>query len=426
MIKFFRQIRYRLMSEGNTSKYFKYAIGEILLVVIGILIALSINNWNQNKREQATLDGYLNSISNNIKEDLDKIEFIRDRRINSMNRVPYMFNTIGQMKYLDRPDIKYASETINTLSKLKYLNTDATGFESVKSSGFLSKLQGRDLENLIYKYYNLVKETAKKEDDFNEVLKNLLNDFNGQTFENRYFLTFPDFIGDNEHLTMLQPFFKEILFHPSTLSVYRHTLSNTSDLIVNYENLQVLGNEVVRMIDGGQKSFDSISEKNLAAMFNMNGSTGYSKVIVNGVANSDFYEFGHATANNQPIEFEQGIGEVMFKIPQMDWAAVYLRNPSSVQAEFPTKDFTSYKSIRLELKGENEGELIFFTLKDVDDPDDGSETRVQIALSSEWKTYEFELSEFKTANLQKLFLVATFVVLDNACNLTIRNIEYLR
>jgi len=49
MIKFFRQIRYNLMEQNKTGKYLKYAIGEIMLVVIGILIALSINNWNQNR-----------------------------------------------------------------------------------------------------------------------------------------------------------------------------------------------------------------------------------------------------------------------------------------------------------------------------------------------------------------------------------------
>ena len=49
MIKFFRQIRFKLMNENKTSKYFKYAIGEIVLVVIGILIALQINNWNEDR-----------------------------------------------------------------------------------------------------------------------------------------------------------------------------------------------------------------------------------------------------------------------------------------------------------------------------------------------------------------------------------------
>jgi len=52
MIKFFRQIRRNLIETGKTSKYLKYAIGEIILVVIGILIALSINNWNQQHQEK--------------------------------------------------------------------------------------------------------------------------------------------------------------------------------------------------------------------------------------------------------------------------------------------------------------------------------------------------------------------------------------
>jgi hypothetical protein len=47
MIKFFRKIRQNLLMENKTGKYFKYVIGEIVLVFIGILIVLSINNWNQ-------------------------------------------------------------------------------------------------------------------------------------------------------------------------------------------------------------------------------------------------------------------------------------------------------------------------------------------------------------------------------------------
>jgi len=47
MIKFFRHIRKRLLTENNFSKYLLYAIGEIVIVVIGILIVLSTNIWNQ-------------------------------------------------------------------------------------------------------------------------------------------------------------------------------------------------------------------------------------------------------------------------------------------------------------------------------------------------------------------------------------------
>ena len=52
MIKFFRQIRQSLIMENKTGKYLKYAIGEIVLVVIGILIALSINNWNEERKDR--------------------------------------------------------------------------------------------------------------------------------------------------------------------------------------------------------------------------------------------------------------------------------------------------------------------------------------------------------------------------------------
>jgi hypothetical protein len=51
MIKFFRKIRQNLLSEGQTGKYLKYAIGEIILVVIGILIALQLNDWNDSQKQ---------------------------------------------------------------------------------------------------------------------------------------------------------------------------------------------------------------------------------------------------------------------------------------------------------------------------------------------------------------------------------------
>ena len=57
MIKFFRKLRHQQINDGKTSNYLKYAIGEIVLVVVGILIALQINNWNHDKLEAALEDG---------------------------------------------------------------------------------------------------------------------------------------------------------------------------------------------------------------------------------------------------------------------------------------------------------------------------------------------------------------------------------
>lgn len=52
MIKFFRKIRQRMFTENKFGKYLIYAIGEIILVVIGILIALQINNWNEGVKQR--------------------------------------------------------------------------------------------------------------------------------------------------------------------------------------------------------------------------------------------------------------------------------------------------------------------------------------------------------------------------------------
>ena len=426
MINFFRKIRQKMLTENKFSRYLLYAIGEIVLVVIGILIALQINNWNQNKIDNKALKGYLTSISNNIKEDIEKIESIKQKRANAMTRVPYLIGRIGNLDYLEKAHIKFSSETMNTLSKIEYLITDESGFESMKNSVYLSKLQGKDLENLIYKYYNLVQETAKKENDYNEDLKTSLNNFHEDLHENMYYLNYPDYIADKEQLTMLQPFLKKIIFHRSAMRLYLQTAGNGPSLIVNYDNLKVLGNEIVRMIANDLKTFDETSIKNMENTFNLNSETGYATVLKNGAFFNAFYEMGHGGANNVLIKVVQGIDEISFFIPKLEWAVVYLRNPSNVQAEKPTKDFSSYNSIKLELKGETEGDTVFIAIKDATDLDDGSETQIPIRLSSEWKTYEVELSEFKTANLKELFVVVNFIFYDKAQNISVRNIEYVK
>ncbi len=64
MIRFYRSIRHGLINEGKTSKYFRYAVGEILLVVIGILIALQVNNWNIERAEAKLAKTYIEPLLN--------------------------------------------------------------------------------------------------------------------------------------------------------------------------------------------------------------------------------------------------------------------------------------------------------------------------------------------------------------------------
>ena len=90
MIKFFRKIRLKLLEQNKVSKYFKYAIGEILLVMIGILLALQVNNWNENRKERLQeiilLEQLLSDFNSNL-EQLDQKMSMREDFKNSSKKL---------------------------------------------------------------------------------------------------------------------------------------------------------------------------------------------------------------------------------------------------------------------------------------------------------------------------------------------------
>ena len=113
MIKFFRRIRQRLLREnppagvaGKISRYLIYAIGEIVLVVIGILIALQINNWNQNQIKKQDEHKLLNTIKVDFQQGintLERLNFRRDESIYAFNELIRLISdkTIRDEKHID-------------------------------------------------------------------------------------------------------------------------------------------------------------------------------------------------------------------------------------------------------------------------------------------------------------------------------------
>jgi hypothetical protein len=87
MIKFFRHIRQSMINQKNTKKYLLYAIGEIILVVIGILIALQINNWNESRKESKLENTYLKGIKQDLKKDIDQANKIVDSYLKQLSLI---------------------------------------------------------------------------------------------------------------------------------------------------------------------------------------------------------------------------------------------------------------------------------------------------------------------------------------------------
>jgi hypothetical protein len=96
MIKFFRKIRQNMLSENKFNKYLLYAIGEIVLVMVGILLALQINNWNETKKEQAVTNKYLTGFVSDLQKDLillDNLIIVRKKQSASAKAMLNMIET---------------------------------------------------------------------------------------------------------------------------------------------------------------------------------------------------------------------------------------------------------------------------------------------------------------------------------------------
>ena len=142
MIKFFRKIRQNLLMENKTSKYFKYAIGEIILVVIGILLALGINNWN-NERQ----------LKNNNSVFLNKM--LKDLDTNEKRLVRIVYDSLNDATY---PSIEEAVKASDSILKLSYLGLNESHFNYLMSANFSA---GNSLLNLNDNTYSELSNTGK-------------------------------------------------------------------------------------------------------------------------------------------------------------------------------------------------------------------------------------------------------------------------
>ena len=133
MIKFFRNIRQNLLSEGRTGKYLKYAIGEIILVVIGILLALQINNWNENRKLKEKEVA-------NIQNLVEEIGF-NNTTLKSLNEVDSTSLIVGKkmLSILKNKDSKYKDSMRYEFSKMldsrKFISR-TTAYENLKTIDF--------------------------------------------------------------------------------------------------------------------------------------------------------------------------------------------------------------------------------------------------------------------------------------------------
>ncbi|MBT8187629.1 MAG: hypothetical protein HKP24_05060 [Croceitalea sp.] len=154
-----------LILDNKNIRYLKYAFGEILLVVFGILIALQINNWNQSKKDTKALNEYLIKIKSHTAEDIEQLEKLSNGR-----------KQIADICKQARNSILNKTESDNLfLFKISgsafvdfYFKPNSGGYESLKNSQYYGKINNTKLDSLLAKYHGLVDVIAENERSYNQ------------------------------------------------------------------------------------------------------------------------------------------------------------------------------------------------------------------------------------------------------------------
>ena len=109
MLILLRKLKHNLFTSGEFRKYLLYALGEMVLVIIGILIALQIDNWNTARKDRETLESYLQSIARNVSADLSAAEQVRARREEAIESSIVKWALVAPSAYDDVGAVTFAT-----------------------------------------------------------------------------------------------------------------------------------------------------------------------------------------------------------------------------------------------------------------------------------------------------------------------------
>jgi hypothetical protein len=152
MIKFFRKIRYDIMAKNKTGKYFKYAIGEIILVVIGILIALQINNWNEKHQAQNKMVSNFQNLIEDLKSNKLQLLNLIERRNEVAVGAGFLIDNYENQIQVDEND--FVAKLYPALSE-RYFEINRNGIDKVITSTAFELEQMETIRDLIKSYLRI-------------------------------------------------------------------------------------------------------------------------------------------------------------------------------------------------------------------------------------------------------------------------------
>jgi hypothetical protein len=168
MLRFFRTIRKKLIDEDNVRKYLLYSIGEILLVVIGILIALQVNNWNEERKNRAQAEKHLETIRLNLVDDIAQAENLLLETETAIEYADIFFEQFKTLRALDNNVQMY----LIYLMFEREMEVNKSGMNTLLSTNGLSSVN-EQLQSKLLEYYRHTEQLKRREENANTEIKTM-------------------------------------------------------------------------------------------------------------------------------------------------------------------------------------------------------------------------------------------------------------
>jgi len=252
MIKFFRNIRKRLVAESKFSKYLLYAIGEIILVVIGILIALQINNWNENRKLENSKEKLMFALKQEFKVNKNVLEQYLKGLHNNNAQLNQVVNFSAGAVALPIDSLRIYASNLYYPTTLSMLTTVLD--ESISAGKFEMLSDSLKQKLSLLKDYTKSREAVSKNfeekissnnDEFNEIFFNLsaIPEVPKVFYVQQPIAMHPDFIiSDDEFVNLI----KSSETYSQLTQIY---LASTTDEIWIKYGLLRLTTETIDLID---------------------------------------------------------------------------------------------------------------------------------------------------------------------------------
>ena len=317
MIKFFRKIRQNLIAENRYSKYLKYGVGEIVLVVIGILIAVQINNWNESRKKEEVEKQVLISLFQEIEKDRILLKEIELKYKKDLRDITYFKNLIWKEKH-NMED----AMALNEFGGLAFrdVNPNRITYDEMISTGKIYYLSNQTLLNEIINYYEIIESYVYQLRQSRVEFRSNFYDLNAMT---DYWLTY----WDNEN--------KELAYHfanNQNAQAYKHlkvisnwSLVNTRESLESIANLYSKASQLQKLIyeeleqspilTGYSKlSYEKIATTGTTQLKNI------SELITTGQSVDTIIEIIKNQDKDQPIYFisENEVNTLAYKLMRQD------------------------------------------------------------------------------------------------------------